>query len=155
IAAVFAWLFVLSPGAAPKAGTAARVGAQPMVPTGLSPALARAAATSPTRQVEVIIQLRRGVDAARGRALGRAIRGQPGVDLHIINGLSARLSAGASRRLAASPLVHAVSLNATIRDTALTNPTPWTLATSFDQSTGASKLWSKSTGAGIGVAVID
>jgi serine protease AprX len=113
------------------------------------------AAASPRRQVEVIIQLRRGVDAADGRALVRALGGAPGVDLHIINGLSARLAAAAALRLARNPLVHAVSLNAAIRDTTLTNPTPWTLATSFDQSTGASKLWYRSTGAGIGVAVID
>ena len=90
-----------------------------------------------------------------GRALVRSLGGQPGMDLHIINGLSARLPARAAVRLAASPLVHAVSLNAAIRDTTLTDPTPWTLATSFDQSTGASKLWCHSTGAGIGVAVID
>ena len=85
----------------------------------------------------------------------RSLRGQPGVDLHIINGFSARLSAAAARRLAASPLVHAASLNAVIRETTLSNPTPWTLATSFDQATGASRLWYRSTGAGIGVAVID
>ena len=91
----------------------------------------------------------------RGRALVRSLGGQPGIDLHIINGLSARLPARAAVRLAASPLIHAVSLNARIRDTTQTNPTPWTLATSFDQSTGASKLWWHSTGAGIGVAVID
>ena len=113
------------------------------------------AAGSPRRRVEVIIQLRPGVSAAQGRALVRSLGGQPGLDLHIINGLSARLAAGAARRLAASPLVHAVSLNAAIRDTTLTDPTPWTLATSFDQSTGASRLWYRSTGAGVGVAVID
>jgi serine protease AprX len=105
--------------------------------------------------VEVIIQLRRWVDAAQGRALVRALGGQPGLDLHIINGLSARLSAGAARQLAASRLVHAVSLNAATRDTTLTNPTPWTLATPFDQAIGATRLWSRTTGAGIGVAVID
>ncbi len=103
----------------------------------------------------MIIQLRRGVHAAQGRALVRALGGKPGVDLRIINGLSARLSAAAARRLAANPIVHAVSLNAAIRDTALTNPTPWTLATPFDQIIGATKLWSHSTGDGIGVAVID
>jgi serine protease AprX len=113
------------------------------------------AAATPRRQVEVIIQLRRGVDAADGRALVRALGGAPGVDLHIINGLSARLTAAAAQRLGGNPLVHAVSLNAAIRDTTLNNPTPWTLATSFDQSTGASRLWHRSTGAGIGVGVID
>jgi len=103
----------------------------------------------------VIVQLTRGVGIAEGRALVRRLGGQPGVGLHIINGLSARLTAAAAARLAQSPLVRAVSLNAAIRDTTLTNPTPWTLATSFDHSTGASKLWSHSAGAGIGVAVID
>ncbi len=103
----------------------------------------------------MIIQLGRGVDAARGRALVRALGGKPGVDLRIINGLSARLSAGAARQLAANPIVRAVSLNAAIRETTLTDPTPWTLATPFDQTIGATKLWSRSTGAGIGVAVID
>jgi serine protease AprX len=119
----------------------------------LSPT-ARAAA-APKRQVEVIIQLGRGVDPARGRALVRALGGKPGLALPIINGLSARLSAGAARRLAASQIVHAVSLNAAIRDTTMNGPTPWTLATPFDQTTGATRLWSRTTGAGIGVAVID
>ena len=121
----------------------------------VSPSPARAAATAPRRGVEVIVQLKPGVDEAQGRALVRSLRGQPGVDLHIINGFSARLSAAAARRLAASPLVHAASLNAPIRETTLSNPTPWTLESSFDQSTGASRLWYRSTGAGIGVAVVD
>lgn len=129
----FAWLFVLGP----------------------SPALAHVATARPSKRVEVIIQLRRGVDAARARALVRSLGGQPGVDLPIINGLSARLPAAGEWRLAASPLVRVVSPNAPIRDTTLTNPTPWTLATSFDRTTGASRLWNRSTGAGVGVAVID
>ena len=128
IAAAVAWLIVVSPSPAQAAGG---------------------------HRVEVIIQLKRGVDESQGRALVRALGGRPGVDLHIINGLSARLSAGAARRLAASPLVHAVTRNAAIRDTTLTNPTPWTLATPFDQTIGASRLWNHSTGAGIGVAVVD
>jgi len=117
--------------------------------------LARVASASPRQRVEVIIQLRPGVGAAQGRALVRSLGGQPGVDLPIINGLSARLTGAAARRLGASPLVHAVSLNAAIRSTTLTDPTPATLATSFDQSTGATRLWNRSTGAGVGVAVID
>jgi serine protease AprX len=128
IAAGLAWLFVPGPDSARAAGA---------------------------RRVEVIVQLKRGIDAAQGRALVRGLGGRPGVDLQIINGLSASLPAAAEKRLAASPLVHAVSLNAAIRDTTLTDPTPWTLATSFDQAVGASKLWSRSTGAGVGVAVID
>ena len=38
-------------------------------------------AESPRRRVEVIIQLRRGVDAAQGRALVGSLGGQPGADL--------------------------------------------------------------------------
>jgi len=156
-------LFVLSPSVAPRAGPApsgvpapaSGTGGGPAATGGLSGALARVAADSPRRRVEVIIQLRRGVDAAQGRALVRSLGGQPGADLHIINGLSARLAAPAARRLAQSTLVRAVSLNAAIRNTTLNNATPSTLATSFDQSTGASRLWYRSTGEGIGVAVID
>ena len=133
VLAALAWLFVVAPTPAPARPTAAGV----------------------PHRVEVIIQLRRGVDVAEGRALVRSLGGQPGVDLPIINGLSARLGADAERRLVASPLVRVVSINSPIRDTTLTNPTPWTLATTFDQSTGATKLWNRSTGAGVGVAVID
>jgi serine protease AprX len=116
---------------------------------------ARATAAPRQRGVEVIVQFKPGVGASQGRALVRALGGRPGVDLHIINGLSARLTAAAAQRLAANPLVHAVTLDAPIRETTLTNPTPWTLATPFDQTIGATRLWSRSTGAGIGVAVID
>jgi serine protease AprX len=133
VSAAFAWLVVLSPGA---------VSAHP-------------APAGPHSRLEVIIQLRRGVDEAQGRALVRSLGGRPGVDLPIINGLSARVPPAGASRLAASPLVRGVSPNAPIRDTTLSNPTPWTLATSFDRTTGASRLWSRSTGAGVGVAVID
>ncbi len=127
------WLFVLGPSAAP----------------------ARAPAAGAPRRTEVIIQLRPGVDLAQGRALVRSLGGQPGVNLPIIDGLSARLSVEAARRLDASRLVRVVSPNAPIRDTTLSDPTPWTLATSFDRTTRASKLWGHTTGAGVGVAVID
>ena len=118
--------------------------------------LARVASASPRQRVEVIIQLRPGVDAAQGRALVRSLGGQPGVELPIINGLSARLTGGrraAARRESAGP--RGVAERARSGDTTLTDPTPWTLATSFDQSTGATRLWNRSTGAGVGVAVID
>jgi serine protease AprX len=162
LAAAGAWL-LLSPNDTPKAGVgpsavaplALRAGGDGVPAGHISGDLARLAAASPRRRVEVIIQLRAGVTVVRGRALVRSVGGRPGVDLHIINGLSAQLPAKAAARLAASPLVRAVSLNARIRETTLTNPTPWTLSTSFDQSTGAAWLWSRSTGAGIGVAVID
>lgn len=163
ISAAVGCLFLLGPsGDRPASASSSHLVAPALGTSGasgpasaLSGPLARLAAVTPARRVEVIVQLRRGVDEGRGRALVRSLGGRPGLDLYIINGLSARITAGTARRLAASPLVRAVSLNAAIRDTTLTNTTPWTLATSFDQSTGASKLWSRSTGAGIGVAVID
>jgi serine protease AprX len=148
LSAAVAWVVLLGP-----AGPGTRPAAAS--PSAVSGPLALLASASPERRVEVIIQLRPGVDAAAGRALVRSMGGQPGLGLPIINGLSARLTAAAARRLGASPLVHAVSLNAAIRSTTLASPTPGTLATSFDQSTGATRLWNRTTGAGVGVAVID
>jgi serine protease AprX len=103
----------------------------------------------------VIVQLRRGVPISQGRALVHSLGGKSGVNLPIINGLSAHLSAGAARRLAASPLVHAVSLNAPIHESTLVNFSPWNLATTFNRTVGATRLWDHSTGRGVGVAVID
>ena len=138
-------------GLAPAAGAAR--GAQ--APASLSPSLARLAATSPDRHVQVIIQLRPGVDAAAGRALVRSVGGQPGLGLHIINGLSASLTAGAARTLASHPQIHAVSLNSTLLQTWYGVPGPWQLSTTYDQSVHATGLWRQSTGRGVGVAVID
>ncbi|MFL5862694.1 MAG: S8 family peptidase [Solirubrobacteraceae bacterium] len=136
---------------------AAGASSAPTTPAGLSQPLARLSVTSPRRQVEVIIQLRRGVSVNRGRALVRAAGGRPGLDLHIINGLSARLSAGAARALAARQQVSAVSLNAALQQTWWRGgaPTPWQLSTTYDQSVHASGLWRHSTGRNVGVAVID
>jgi serine protease AprX len=87
----------------------------------------------------------------------RSLDGRPGLDLHIINGLSARLSAGAARTLAARPQVYTVSLNATLQQTwwHSSTPSPWELSSTYDQSVHATGLWQDSTGRGVGVAVID
>ncbi len=139
-------------GLAPAAGASGGVGA----PAALSPTLARLAATSPQRRVMVIIQLRHGVDLSRGQALVRSLGGRPGPGLHIINGLSATLSAGAARTLAHSPQIHAISLNSTLLQTWWRGtPAPWELSTTYDQSVHAPGLWRQSTGRGVGVAVID
>jgi serine protease AprX len=96
------------------------------------------------------------VRAAEGRALVRSLGGRPGLDLHIINGLSAQMAAGAARALAARPQVYTVSLNAALQQTWWHSaPSPWELATSYDRSVHASGLWRHSTGRGVGVAVID
>src|SRR5207245_1056770 len=104
----------------------------------------------------VIIQLAPGVSAAQGRALVRSVGGHPGLDLHIINALSARLTAGAARTIASDSRVHMVSLNATLKATSWRDePNPWELSTTFDRSVHASRLWRRTTGRGVGVAVID
>jgi serine protease AprX len=157
------WLlfFGLTPGLHPTAlrtgGLAPAAGASggPSAPATLSPMLARLAATSPHRRVVVIIQLQRGVDVTAGRALVRSVGGRPGPGLHIINGLSAALTADAARRLADNPRVHAVSLNSTLLQTWHGAPGPWELSTTYDQSLHATGLWRESTGRGVGVAVID
>jgi serine protease AprX len=139
-------------GLAPAAGTSGGASS----PAGLSPRLAHLSATSPRRQVEVIIQLRPGVGAGAGRALVRSLGGRPGLDLHVINGLSARMTAGAARRLAARPQVYTVTLNAALQSTWWHGaPSPWELSTTYDQSVHATGLWRRSTGRGVGVAVID
>jgi serine protease AprX len=138
-------------GSAPAAGASGGASA----PATVSPTLARLATTSPNRRVVVIIQLQRGVDVAAGRALVRSLGGQPGPGLHIINGLSASLTANAARRLAQNPQIHAVSLNSTLLQTWHGAPRPWSLSTTYDQSVHATGLWRESTGRGVGVAVID
>ncbi len=157
------WLlfFALSPGLRPTAlrtgGSAPAAGASgaATAPDSLSPTLARLASTNPHRRVIVIIQLRHGVDLARGQALVHSVGGQAGPGLHIINGLSATLTADAARRLARSPQVHAVSLNSTLLQTWYGAPGPWSLSTTYDQSVHATGLWRRTTGRGVGVAVID
>ena len=137
-------------------GAAAGTSGSPTASASLSPQLAHLAATAPRRRVQVIVQLRPGVNSAAGRSLVRSLGGIPGLDLHIINGLSARLTAGAARTLAASAQVHAVSLNAVLKQTWWRGtPAPWQLSTTYDRSVHAAGLWRQTTGRGVGVAVID
>ncbi|HEX3975679.1 MAG TPA: S8 family peptidase [Solirubrobacteraceae bacterium] len=140
-------------GLAPAAGASGAA----HTPASLSPTLAHLASNSPHRRVIVIIQLQHGVDLARGQALVRSVGGHPGPGLHIINGLSATLTAGAARTLAQSQQIHAVSLNSTLLQTWYAGgaPAPWQLSTTYDQSVNATGLWRRSTGRGVGVAVID
>jgi serine protease AprX len=148
----------LRPTAVRTGGTAPAVGASggATAPASLSPSLATLAATKPDRRVVVIIQLQHGVDLDAGRALVRSAGGRPGPGLHIINGLSANLTAGGARRLAQSPRIRAVSLNSTLQQTWWRGtPAPWQLSTTYDQSVHATGLWRHSTGRGVGVAVID
>jgi len=118
---------------------------------------APASASKPSagRRVEFIIQLAPHASALEGRNLVRSLGGSPGVDLRIIHGLSAKLTVRAAARLARSPLVRAVSPNAPLQETTLVNFSPDKMATNFDQSTAAARVWNHTTGRGVGVAVID
>jgi serine protease AprX len=156
--AVLAWVLVVGAGGTTPvtgaAGSAALVSA-PRSGT-LSAPLARLAADRPKTRVEVIVRLARGAGLTSGRALIRSLGGHSGPSLPIINGMSARISAAGARRLAGSPLVRVVSLNAAIKTQATAlPPAPWALSTTFDQSVGATGLWRRTTGQGVGVAVID
>lgn len=150
---VLSCVLLASSRAVGTSGVARHSVSDPVAPTGAG--TARASTVRPGSRVEVIVQLRRSVPIARGRALVESLGGKPGPDLSIINGLSARLSEAAARRLVASPLVHAVSLNARLEESTLVNFNPEGLATPFDQTIGATNLWNHSTGQGVGVAVID
>ncbi len=157
VVAVLAWTLVAGLRTLPAVGPSPSVSAGSIPDSSrLSAPLAALAADRPGARVEVIIQLAHGARLAGGRALVASLGGRPGVDLPIINGLSARLSAAAAGRLAASPLVRAVSLNAAIRtQDAGPSPAPRALATNFDKSVNAPQLWRRTTGQGVGVAVID
>ncbi len=161
IVAALTWVLVTGPPVKSASGAVPPLGSVPASSTSgptisaMSPELARIAGSHPRRLVEAIIQLRDGVNAIQGRALVRSLGGRPGLELRIINGLSARLAAGAARRLAESRLVRAVSLNAVIRESTIVNLDPKNLATVFNQSVRATSLWNRSTGKGVGVAVID
>jgi serine protease AprX len=156
-AAALAWILAAGPGSQSAGAPLPTTTATP-APANLSRQIAALAASHPGQTVSVIVQFDRGVTPARRRALVRSVGGRPGVGLTIINALSARLTAAASRRLAANPMVHAVTLNSVIKQTSWSGPSgppSWALSTSFDQSVGATRLWRRSTGAGVGVAVID
>jgi serine protease AprX len=134
------------------ATVAATVAAAFPAPAPLTPPVAAAAARTPDRQLELIVQAQPGLDPAPAvRAAGGTVDRRIG----LIDGLAVSLPASAAPQLARDPAVRAVSLNAPIRGTA-TAPDFGALATSFNDSVGAPKAWAFGiTGRGVGVAVID
>ena len=176
LAAFCGWLLVTAPGpertrlasattvsapttTAAATGATAAPAAFSSARDGLSPALSTLAAAHPARRVQVIVQLVPAATAAQGHTLVRRLGGRVGLDLHIIHGFAAEMTAAAARRLGASAMVHAVSLNVTLRQTDYSGPDmSWqgaALKTTFDQTIGATRLWRHSMGQGVGVAVID
>ena len=77
----------------------------------LDPRIGTLAARHPSRVVEAIVQFKAGVTAAAQRADVARVGGRVTGNLHIINGVAAKLTASDAGRLAASGDVHAVSLN--------------------------------------------
>jgi serine protease AprX len=139
-----------------------------------APNLAEVALATPQRPVEVIVQFQRGVPAARGAAAIRAAGGRVTRDLHIINGVGARMPASAALKLRGQDGVRGVTLNSSVAsaDDAVTVGTsddgtgdvvnPDYFNTAYVQSVRATALWRdrenvgiKAKGTSVGVAVID
>ncbi len=143
----------LSLAVAGPGSPAASQGGASATPGGPSPALSALAASRPGAQVEAIVQFGEGVDPAAARALVRGSGGRVTGDLHVINGLAARMTATEAQRLAGRDGVHAVSINASAKPQSIDTSQ---LVTSYNQSLKSDKVWDyPATGKGIGVAVID
>jgi serine protease AprX len=119
------------------------------------------AAAQPAKRVDVIVQLGHGTSVAEGSALVRAAGGQVTRNLHIINGVGARLGAAAAANLADKPGVRFVSLNGAVKPSSIDTSM---LATAYTGSINADDVWNAQgnnargqgvTGAGVGVAVVD
>ena len=116
--------------------------------------LAELAGSHPGKRVEVIVQLRAGVDPSQGATLVGSAGGVVERQLPIINGFSTTLRAASAERLSENPAVHAVSLNAAVESEGTVVPAA--LATAYNQSIRSEKAWVAGyTGKGVGVAVID
>jgi len=86
------------------------------VPTAhVQPALTHVASRHPNRQIEVIIQLRRGAGPSAGDALVSSAGGTVIRDLPIIHGLGASMTATNAQSMSAEPAIRAISLNARIK----------------------------------------
>ncbi len=127
---------------------------------GISPALTRLADSNPSKRVEAIVQYRKNVGPAEAHRVARAYGARVTGDLHIINGLALRMSAGAAAKLGEDHRVRVISLNAQARQNGGQSLPSTLLAgllkTSYPNSVQAPDVWNKgATGSGIGVAVVD
>jgi hypothetical protein len=107
---------------------------------------------------EYIVQFDAGTSSREARALVAAHGGRVTRDLHLIDGVGARLSAAAADELRGDPRVHAVSGNAPTATRADSVADPTALASAYNQSILATNAWKNNggtRGAGVGVAVID
>lgn len=101
-----------------------------------------------------IVQLRAGVSLDQGGAIVRAAGGRVMGTLPLIDGVAARLPAGARAAVAGSASVASVSANARVK-----SQTELLEASGLDpvyaRSVYAPAAWTAATGKGVGVAVID
>jgi serine protease AprX len=121
-----------------------------------APSLAALAAKTPTKQIEVVVQLNSRVRWDFGPRLFAKYGGTVTRSLHIIRGYGVRMSAGEAQTLGSDPRIETVTLNSVVHQTG--TPDPDQLRTSFLQSSRVSKLWnqeSAGTGKGVTVAVVD
>ena len=104
------------------------------------------------------MRLAAGRTQAEGRAAVGRHRGRVTGELHIFNGLAARLRARDAVRLQRDPAVAVVSLNAAVKPQAISTKE---LRTAYPFASNAPPAWNNSsgggsaTGLGVGVAVID
>jgi serine protease AprX len=103
---------------------------------------------------EYIVQFQGAQGGAAGRALVEHAGGRITRDLHVIDAVGARLTAGQADELAHAPGVKAVTENATVTPTAA-GIDPKKLETAYNASAKTQDLWGGATGKGVGVAVID
>jgi serine protease AprX len=130
---------------------------------GISPALVQLAEKQPSKQVVAIVQYGKGVGPAESRRVSRAHDARVIGELHIINGLALRISAGDAVSLAKDERVRAISLNHGVRKNAqtglsgvLNSALGGLLKTSYNSSIQAPDAWDAgATGENIGVAVVD
>jgi serine protease AprX len=124
--------------------------------TAVDPRLRALAARHPGKSAEVIVQFSRSVAASDQRALVARSGGRVTRELHVINGLAARMPAAKAARLGRDARVHAISLNGAIAPQSISTSN---LQTTFDKTAHATAIWNKpgggATGKGVGVAVID
>ncbi|HTX32972.1 MAG TPA: S8 family serine peptidase [Solirubrobacteraceae bacterium] len=125
----------------------------------LDPRIASLSAHHPNQTVSTIIQFKATVSPDRARWDVSRVQGHVFGELHIINALAVKLTAGQARRLAANPDVHSVSLNTVVKSQSLlpiaSNLTS-NLQNTYDQTLDVLPAWRAGyTGAGVGVAVID
>jgi serine protease AprX len=134
----------------------------------LDPRITTLAQQHPGRSLQAIVQFNAPVSETKALADAKTSGGRVIGNLPIIHGLALQITAAQAKALAASPDVHAVSLNTTVTTQSLPSGShlpmmpgsegvsPAQLQSTYDQTLGVTPLWHFGvTGTGVGVAVID